>query len=262
MPSILLSATSNLIEVIGVSEAPPPELLMPLFPDLTDIRFRGDKATLEGRWTFGRSEVRAINVRAIPTWSELTYGALRFWHGESHAIQGRVVVDAAMLVSDGLGLLVIGSGKSHFAARCAKVASVITDDTVVVDPAMNKPWLVGTGWRRRHIRSRTGQSLLLPPEGPADAQISAIAFVEGSYGRPSIQDVSEVDARSWLLQASLAKVLNTRSKPPSFCQAFIGSSAAAQLVADQVSDWRLPSFRALGNVEAAVFWEAAIQCAA
>ncbi|WP_175611256.1 hypothetical protein [Mycobacterium sp. SP-6446] len=261
MPSQLqLSAEGTSIEVEGVVNTPSSDLILPLLPDVTRITNNGQKTLLDSRWGFGRTRSAALPLRATPTWHEVLYGALRYWHGAAHALNGRVVLDAALLVQGGCGLIVAGSGKSHFAAACAQIATVVSDDTVIVEHRGNG--LVGTGWCRRAIRSRTGLSFDSPKWGVSSAPISAIAFVDGAYGPPQLDSVSETDAHSWLLQASIQKILNTRSRPASFAQAFIGSPQAARAVADRVEGWRIPAIRALGSVDPRDFWARVYQCAA
>lgn len=257
-----LSARGTSMEVDGAADTPSTDLILPLMPDITRIASSGGTVVLDSRWDFGRHRSAVLPLRVTPTWPEVLYGALRYWHGTAHALNGRVVVDAALLVHDGRGLLVAGSGKSHIAVACAQLATVVSDDTVIVEHAAEGGGLIGTGWCRPTINSRTGLSFDPPQGGVRSARISAVVFVDGAYGPPQLGPVSEPDARSWLLQASIGKVLNTRSRPTSFAEAFIGSPQAAREVADRVENWTLPAIRALGSVDPHELWARVYQCAA
>lgn len=257
-----LTTEGTSIQVEGVADVPSSDLILPLLPDVSHIANDAKRTLLGSRWDFGCRRCVEVPLRATPTWPEVLYGALRYWHAASHALSGRVVLDAALLVQGGCGLLVAGSGKSHFAAACAQIASVVSDDTVIVEHVGDGIGLVGTGWCRRTIHSRTGLLFDPPTWGASSAAISAVAFVDGAYGQPQLDSVSSSDARSWILQASVGKILNTRSRPTSFAEAFIGSPQAAREVADRVEAWRLPAIQALGSVDPHKFWARVLQCAA
>lgn len=260
MQPILLSSSENSLEIVGVPGLPPENLIMPLLPDIFSLRSQQGCTTLESCLPLGPLEREILEIRSTPSWPEMAYGALRYWHAALHAVEGRVVLDAALVEKDGLGLLIIGSGKSFFATRCADMASIISDDTVIIEKSFDKSQLVATGWCRPVIRSRAGCVGRPSAQGMSTAIVSAVAFVDGAYTSPSIGAVSDVDARARLLQASIGKVLNSRSKPPSFKETYIGSTSAAKLVADRVTGWCLPSYQAVGAVSLKEFWEGALNC--
>lgn len=256
---VRVSADRRGFHVSGTEDPPPSGLASKLFPDLTS-----QGSAIPNRFTFGCvwgfTPCPSEEFRLEPgwTWEEFLYGALRFWHAEAHCRSGRVVVDAACVADVDVGVLVVGSGKSFWAAEFAAVASVVSEDTVI----LTRQGAAVTAWGRRpdRISSRAGTILEIGNAGEfAGARITHVVHVEGSYGGGCVQWAPPSDKQSWLLQSAVGRILNTRSKPASLVRYYSGSLRSAAVIATAMTTWDVPCLHVVGPFDPAFVWDYLLQ---
>ena len=216
------------------------------------------EVVLHGEWPHPLAENWSIGLSGDPcTWNELLYGFVRFVHAEAHCLHDRLVMDAATVVCGGRAVLVIGSGKSHWAASLHGAGwSVASDDTSLI--IADRGVVTAFGRPPEFVRSRTGASCRQSPGLPLRAaRLRAVVHVQGGYGVASVRPAGETDAWSWLLAASVGRLANARAWPRSLKEMYVCDPRRLRAVARLARKLcHLPLYDARGRVPVEAFIEA------
>jgi hypothetical protein len=244
MPDGALALTSD---VIGNC---PLELVRHLMPDIHAVTLEtAETVLLHGNWSFAPGQRWRLELTDDCSWPELIYGALRFIHGQIHCLDDRLVLDAACVTFSGHGLLLVGSGKSHWAANLGNFgAEVVSDDTTILTFGFGET----LAWGRPSsvISSRTGAVFVAPqPTSLRNTKVTRIVHVEGGYRLGVIQEPNQTDSFSWLLQAGMGRILNTRAWPTGLADMYVGDFVGAHKAASLVQGMStIPMLSAVGDV--------------
>jgi hypothetical protein len=228
----------------------PLEVVRHLMPDIHTMTVETAHTVLfQGRWGFAPGKRWSLELNDYCSWPDLIYGVVRYIHAESHCIDHRIVLDAACVTLGGHGLLLLGSGKSHWAATLGKFgAEVVADDTTILTFAHDET--VAWGRPASVISSRTGAVFVTPhPTVMRSTEVTHIVHVQGGYRHGIVQEPDQTDSFSWLLQAGLARILNTRAWPRGLAEMYMGDFVGAHKAAVLIQGMKsLPVLSAIGDV--------------
>ncbi len=242
-------ATDGLVRVFPTTSAPDLSMATHVFPDVERITHQGSVSSFPLALRFSSDYERHIEVLEV-SWLDLIYGFVRFAHGAVHALSGRLVLDAALLAHTDGGILVVGNGKSRWAAEWATSGrTVIADDTVIVELGAGGVPL-GMGNPSPIAQSRVGVSAPLDSIGLSVLPVTRLLLVDGTYGQPALLPKPDpVHAWSSILKASLGRCLNTRAFPATFSSFYPGDREAAMIAAQSARGLLgLPCSHALGQI--------------